>query len=63
MAAINMPGAQDLLTSSLFIVRKLSKAFFNAQNGDQVGKSSEVFASFKVYTSAIRVLIVYSRLG
>ncbi|KAE9419320.1 hypothetical protein Angca_005148, partial [Angiostrongylus cantonensis] len=31
-----MHGPQDMLTSSLFIVRKLSQAFFNAQHGDKI---------------------------
>ncbi|KAK5965602.1 hypothetical protein GCK32_004881 [Trichostrongylus colubriformis] len=35
--SIKMQGAQDMLTSSLFIVRKLSQAFFNAQHGEHVG--------------------------
>ncbi|EYB90665.1 hypothetical protein Y032_0217g2413 [Ancylostoma ceylanicum] len=34
-----------MLTSSLFIVRKLSQAFFNAQHGDQVGGRTPSFAT------------------
>ena len=35
--------ANGMLTSSLFIVRKLSQAFFNAQQGDKVGGSFLLF--------------------
>uniref|UniRef100_A0A1I7X657 Dilute domain-containing protein n=1 Tax=Heterorhabditis bacteriophora TaxID=37862 RepID=A0A1I7X657_HETBA len=34
-----MEAPHSMLTSSLFIVRKLSQAFFNAQHGDKVARN------------------------